>query len=257
MPYPNLILSCVRNNLLSFKSGEPVRAIILSNRVTVKWCSVEGHLPEILWRLSLTSVSTGFPENSWLMVVPVVNVRVVDVGMGHRLMLVWVAVRFSRWVVGGVFVPVVFVMNVALVMLHRFVSVIVFVPLRQIPAFGTLVKATSRNHHFGIYSPEVKESECQAAKEPKYKVPSFLPLPRSGRQEHEHGKVQRQSQQKSAQASSIDPFPWLILIVGGSHGSPVPTFAPTSSSMQNARCSLRLDQPIVSTDVLPGMRAGR
>ena len=51
------------------------------------------------------------------MLVPVVGVRVVDVGVGHRLVFVRVAVRLAGRVVGAVFVPVVFVVDVAVVML--------------------------------------------------------------------------------------------------------------------------------------------
>ena len=66
------------------------------------------------------------------MVVTVVDVGVVCVGVGHRLVPVRVAVRLPRRVVGGVLVPVVFVMDVQVVMLHRLVAVFVFVPLRQV-----------------------------------------------------------------------------------------------------------------------------
>ena len=47
-------------------------------------------------------------------------------------MLVYVAVRLSWRVVGGVFMLVVFIMGVAVVMLHRLVLVFVFVPLRKV-----------------------------------------------------------------------------------------------------------------------------
>ena len=65
------------------------------------------------------------------MLVPVVNVRVVDVRVSHRLVFVLVAVRLSGWVVRGVFVLVVFVVDVAMFMLHRLVLVLVFVSLSE------------------------------------------------------------------------------------------------------------------------------
>ena len=60
------------------------------------------------------------------MLVPVVDVRVVDVGVGHRLVFVRVAVRLSRWVFGRVFVPVVFVVDVIVVTMQRLVPVLVY-----------------------------------------------------------------------------------------------------------------------------------
>ena len=77
-------------------------------------------------------MSANVPKVLPSMIVPVVDVRVVDVGVGHRLVPVRVAVRFAGRVVGAVFVPVVFVVDVAVVMLHRLVPVFVFVPLRQV-----------------------------------------------------------------------------------------------------------------------------
>ena len=65
------------------------------------------------------------------MVMTVVDVGIVGVGMGLGFVLVRVAVRLSRWVVGRVFVLVVFVVDMAVVMLHRFVLVLVFVLLRE------------------------------------------------------------------------------------------------------------------------------
>ena len=62
----------------------------------------------------------------------VVNVGIVGMGVGHRLVRVRVAVRLSGRVVGGMFVLVVFVMDVAVFMLHRLVLVLVFVPLRKV-----------------------------------------------------------------------------------------------------------------------------
>ena len=66
------------------------------------------------------------------MLVPVVGVRVVDVGVGHRLVPVRVAVWLAGRVVGAVFVLVAFVVDVAVVVLHRLMAVFVFVPLRQV-----------------------------------------------------------------------------------------------------------------------------
>jgi hypothetical protein len=53
------------------------------------------------------------------MLVPVVGVRVVGVRVSHRLVPVRVAVRLAGRVAGGVFVPVVFVVDVAVVMLQH------------------------------------------------------------------------------------------------------------------------------------------
>ena len=66
------------------------------------------------------------------MFVPMMDVGIVGMRVSQCLMSVRVAVRLSRWVVGGVFVPMVFVVDVALVMLHWLVPVFVFVPLRQV-----------------------------------------------------------------------------------------------------------------------------
>ena len=77
-------------------------------------------------------MSANVPKVLPSMLVPVVDVRVVDVGVGHRLVPVRVAVRLAGRVAGGVFVLVVFVVDVAMVMLHRLVSVFVFMPLSQV-----------------------------------------------------------------------------------------------------------------------------
>lgn len=66
------------------------------------------------------------------MLVPVVDVRVVGVSVGHSFVLMGMAIRLSRRVVGRVFVLVVFVVDVAVVMLNRLVPVFVVVPLRQV-----------------------------------------------------------------------------------------------------------------------------
>lgn len=52
------------------------------------------------------------------------------VGVNHRFVLVRVAVRLSWRVVRGVFVLVVFIVDVGVFMLHRLVPVFVFVPFR-------------------------------------------------------------------------------------------------------------------------------
>jgi hypothetical protein len=65
------------------------------------------------------------------MFVPMMDVGIVGMGVRQCLVLVDVAVRFSWWVVGGVFMLVVFVVDVAVFMLHRLVFVSVFVPLRE------------------------------------------------------------------------------------------------------------------------------
>ena len=66
------------------------------------------------------------------MFVPVMDIGIVSMGVGQCLVLVRVAVRLSRWVVGRVFVLVVFIMDMAVFMLHRLVFVFVFVPLRKV-----------------------------------------------------------------------------------------------------------------------------
>ncbi len=63
---------------------------------------------------------------------PMMDVGIVGMGVGQRLVLVRVAVRLSWRVVGGVSVLVVFVVDVAVFMLHRLVFVFVFVPLRKV-----------------------------------------------------------------------------------------------------------------------------
>ena len=60
------------------------------------------------------------------------EVRVVGVSVRHRFVFMNMSVRFAGRVVGGVFVLVVFVVDVAMVMLHRLVSVFVFMPLSQV-----------------------------------------------------------------------------------------------------------------------------
>ena len=60
---------------------------------------------------------------------PMMDVRVVGVSVGHFFVLMSVAVRLSGRVVGGVFVLVVFIMDVVVFMFHRLVFVLVFVPL--------------------------------------------------------------------------------------------------------------------------------
>ena len=59
---------------------------------------------------------------------PMMDVRVVGVSVGHFFVLMSVAVRLSGRVVGGVFVLVVFIMDVVVFMFHRLVFVLVFVP---------------------------------------------------------------------------------------------------------------------------------
>ena len=66
------------------------------------------------------------------MFVPVVNIRVMGMGVRQCLVFVRVAVRLSRWIVGGVFVLVMFIVDVAVFMLHRLVCVFVFVSLRKV-----------------------------------------------------------------------------------------------------------------------------
>jgi uncharacterized membrane protein len=66
------------------------------------------------------------------MFVPMVNIRVMGMGLGQCLVLVRMAVRLSWRVVGGMFVLMVFIMDVAVFMLHRLVFVFMFVPLRQV-----------------------------------------------------------------------------------------------------------------------------
>ena len=63
------------------------------------------------------------------MLVPVVNVRVVRVRVSQVLVPVRMTVRLSRRVVGGVFVLVVFVVNVTVFVFHRLVMMFVFVTL--------------------------------------------------------------------------------------------------------------------------------
>ena len=64
------------------------------------------------------------------MFVPMMDVGIVGMGVGQCLVLVRMAVRLSWRVVGGMFVLMVFIMDVAVFMLHRLVFV--FVPLRQV-----------------------------------------------------------------------------------------------------------------------------
>jgi hypothetical protein len=66
------------------------------------------------------------------MFVPVMDVGIVGMGVDLFLVLVRVAVRFSRWVVGRVFVLVVFIMDMAVFMLHRFVCMLMFVSLCKV-----------------------------------------------------------------------------------------------------------------------------
>ena len=75
-------------------------------------------------------MSANVPKVLPSMLVPVVDVGVVGMGVGHRLVLVRVAMRLAGRVVGAVFVLVVFVVDVIVVMLQRLVPVFVFVPLR-------------------------------------------------------------------------------------------------------------------------------
>src|SRR5437764_14198732 len=63
---------------------------------------------------------------------PVVDVRVVRVAVPQRLVAVRVAVRLAGRVVGAVFVPVVFVVDVPVVVFQRLVLVFVLVPLGQV-----------------------------------------------------------------------------------------------------------------------------
>ena len=66
------------------------------------------------------------------MFMPMMDVGIVGMGVRHFLMFVRVAVWLSRWVVGGVFVLVMFVVDMAVFMLHRLVCVFVFVSLRKV-----------------------------------------------------------------------------------------------------------------------------
>ena len=66
------------------------------------------------------------------MFMPMMDVRVVGVGVSHCLVRVRVAVRLSWRVVGGVLMLVVFVMDVAVFMLHRLMCVLMFVPLGKV-----------------------------------------------------------------------------------------------------------------------------
>jgi hypothetical protein len=66
------------------------------------------------------------------MFVPVMDIGIVSMGVGQCLVLVRVAVRFSRWVVGRVFVLVVFIMDMAVFMLHRLVLMFVFMPFCKV-----------------------------------------------------------------------------------------------------------------------------
>jgi hypothetical protein len=50
--------------------------------------------------------------------------------------------------------------------------------------------------------------------------PALRPGPCTGWHEHEQGKKHRHGHQASNQAALVDSFPWLILVVGGNHGSP-------------------------------------
>ncbi len=77
-------------------------------------------------------MSANVPKALPSMLVPVVDVRVVDVGMAHRLMLVRVAVRLAGRVVRAVFVLVVFVVDMAVVVGDRIMVVFVGVPLGQV-----------------------------------------------------------------------------------------------------------------------------
>ena len=66
------------------------------------------------------------------MLMPMMDVGIVGMRVGHFLVLVRVAVRLSWRVVRRVFVLVVFIMDVAVFMLHRLVCVFVFVSLRKV-----------------------------------------------------------------------------------------------------------------------------
>ena len=65
------------------------------------------------------------------MIVPVVDVGVVSVRVPQGFVPVRMAVRLPRWIVRGVLMSVVFVVDVQVVVLQRFVSMLVFVPFGQ------------------------------------------------------------------------------------------------------------------------------
>ena len=66
------------------------------------------------------------------MFVPMMDVGIMGMGVGQCLVFVRVAVRLSWRVVEGVFVLVVFIMDVAVFMLHRNVPVFVFMAFRKV-----------------------------------------------------------------------------------------------------------------------------
>ena len=65
------------------------------------------------------------------MIVPVVDVGVVSVRVPQGFVPVRTAVRLPLWIFRGVLVSVVFVVDVQVFVLQRFVSVLVFVPFGQ------------------------------------------------------------------------------------------------------------------------------
>ena len=65
------------------------------------------------------------------MFVPMVNIRVMRMGMAHRRMRVRMAVWFTRRIGRIMFVLMMFVVNVAVLMFHRLVFVFVLVPFGQ------------------------------------------------------------------------------------------------------------------------------
>lgn len=66
------------------------------------------------------------------MTMPVVNVRIVGMSVGHTLVLMRVGVRLSRWVSGRVLVSVVFIVDVRVSVLERLMFMPVLVSLTQV-----------------------------------------------------------------------------------------------------------------------------
>ena len=85
------------------------------------------------------------------MQMPVVDVRVMSVGMSQFRVAVGMTVRFSGRVRRSVLVLVMFVVDVAVFVLHRLVLVFVFVPLRE-------VQPDADAHQRGRHSEENGES---------------------------------------------------------------------------------------------------
>lgn len=66
------------------------------------------------------------------MTVPVMDVRKMRVAVHHRLMVMKVAVRLARWIIGIVHMLVVLIVHVQMFVLHSLVLVFVRMPFGEV-----------------------------------------------------------------------------------------------------------------------------